>query len=229
MSRWVGAIWTMVSSVPDRGRWFWTLVLREIRLLHHSLVPFSFSLDTPPAHDQYSSTSPHWQAVLPEYGYMFQTQKECYDRPAQLPAIYSRIGLGVCQGEVVVFLQMAVGERRWTVSRLRSENLAQLPDSILSDLYLAQCFLRLFRTQSDLVMTGLQTKGAIELMKSLCPLADNLDKLLTSEEGGNSPLIGETLGFQRQQSRCSLRCLVNQKYQRESPPQSSTETEGGQQ
>lgn len=182
-------------------QWFWTHVSKGILLPQHSpLTSFAF-LDS-----QTHSTSPCQQAVLPQYGYILQTQKRYQDSPPQLPSIYSGIGLGVYQGEIVVFRQMAVGERHWVMSKLRFEDLSQLPDSMLSDVYLSSCFLRLSRTQSDLVRKGLQTKDAMRLMKSLCPLADCLDKLLLGEydDGNLAPVPKKDKGKQ-----CHLRCLIH--------------------
>lgn len=56
------------------------------------------------------------------------------DRNPQLPAIYSGIGVGVYQGEIVTFRQMAVGEKRWVVSKLQPEDLSLLSPSTLDKL-----------------------------------------------------------------------------------------------
>lgn len=148
------------------------------------------------------------QDCVPQKTSSCQRHVQQPDTTAQLPAIYSGIGLGVYQGEAVVFLQMAVGERRWTVSKLRFEDLALFPYSILSEVCLLLCLLRLNNIQSDLVKNGLQTKGGIELMRSLCPLAGNLDKLLASEADGSNPALLGQRECQRQQSQCLPICSI---------------------
>lgn len=136
---------------------------------------------------------------------MSQTCHQCLEIN-QLPPIYSGIGLGVYQGEVVVFLQMAIGEKRWTVSKLRFEDLSQLPSSTLSEVCLLLCLLRLNNKQSDLVKTGLQTKGGIELMKSYCSQAGNLEKLLSEKLVYNNPVSESKLNNQQAQSQSALIC-----------------------
>ena len=158
-----------------------------------------------------SSSAPHsyqekpnetsLQDYEPQKTSEFQCQSQHLDMTTQLPSIYSGIGVGVYQGEAVVFLQMAIGETRWTVSKLRFEDLALFQTSIQSEISLLLCLLRLNNIQPDLVKSGLQTKDGIELMRSLCPLADNLSKLLRGEEDGDNPAIPKRRVRQRQQSR----------------------------
>ncbi len=204
MSKWLDSslvsLQKVLSEFLGKCQWFWTLVLQETRLFQIVLFP-SFA-----AHDnQNCSTSHDRLAVLPQYGYIFQRQGQNQNSPLPLPAIYSGIGLGVYQGEIVVFRQMAIGDRRWVVSKLRFEDFPQLPDSVLSDVFLTSCLLRLSHIQSDLVRKGLQEKSAMQLMKSLCPLADNLYKLQTNE-GGDDNLSLESRTSK--EKRCHLKCLV---------------------
>jgi hypothetical protein len=114
------------------------------------------------------------------------------------------------------------------VSKLRFEDLSQLPDSILSDVLLTLCFLRLSHTQSDFVKQGLQRKGTIELVKSRCPLADNLDRSLVAEGDGNNLSTEGSTKNQQGQNQFHQLCLVCQRILRESRPQSSTKEENGQ-
>jgi len=107
------------------------------------------------------------------------------DKTTQLAPIYSGIGLGVYQGEAVVFLQMAVGEKRWLVSRLRFADLTLFPSSVQQDVALLSCLLYLGGTQSDLVKTGLQTQDGIELMRTHCPLVRSDNKSRTYAAEGN--------------------------------------------
>ena len=131
-----------------------------------------------------------------------------YDKKQQLPSIYSGIGLGVYQGEAVVFLQMAVGEKRWIVSKLQFEDLALLPSLIQSEVSLLLCLLRLNKTQSDLLKQGLQTKGGIELMKCYCPKVDNAHKSPLNEEDENNLSIVRKTEFPLLQKQCHQECLI---------------------
>ena len=168
----------MAPAVRDKCLSFLMIILRGIKASLFQLI-FSFSyLNSDLSLAKSVSNAPSRQAVLPQYGYTFQKTGQSLYKTPQLPAIYSGIGLGVYQGETVVFRQMATGEKRWVMSKLQFEDLNQLPHSILSDLCLTLCFLRLSHKQSDLLKQGLQTKGVIELMKYHCPQADNLDMLL---------------------------------------------------
>lgn len=110
---------------------------------------------------------------------LYKFPSQSLDKTTRLPPIYSGIGLGVYQGEVVTFRLMAVGEKRWVVSTLRFEDLSLFPPSLLSEVWSVFGLLCLNSIQSDLVKKGLQTKGGIELMRSYCPQAGNPDKLLT--------------------------------------------------
>jgi hypothetical protein len=194
------AVRTVVSVLLGRCQWFWIHALRGTLLRPFLLSP-SFSLLGSQSHPISHRSS----AVLPQYGCIFQEGNRGQGTTPRLPAIYSGIGLGVYQGEAVVFLQMAIGERRWTASKLRFEDLAQLPDSVLSDVFLTSCFLRLHRIRPDLVKTGLQKRDALQLMKSLCPLVDNLDMLQVDGDAVGNPLLEYKTGRGK---RCPLRCLV---------------------
>ncbi len=198
-------------TIHDRCLWFWTEVLRGIRQVLLSLTPSSLFPYNPNCSPQYISTSQYQQVRLPQNILECQSHKQCHDKIQQLPSIYSGIGLGVYQGEIVTFRLMAIGDKRWVVSKLRYEDLSQLPPSVLSEVCLELCLLRLYRIQSDLVKNGLQTKGGIELMKSYCPQADNLNKLLIDEADGNNPSVVLRPEFLQQQNQCHLKCLVCQK------------------
>lgn len=131
-----------------------------------------------------------------------------HGRIRQLSPIYSGIGLGVYQGEAVVFLQMAMGERRWLVSKLRFADLNLLPSSLQQDLALLSCLIYLNGTQSDLVKKGLQTLGAIELMRTHCPLVHNQSKSQTTVVDGDTtataPTQGEQIAGEQSCQVCSL-------------------------
>ncbi len=154
------------------------------------------SLLSPPSY-QANANVPSLQDYVPQKSLESHNENQQLDKITQLPSIYSGIGLGVYQGEVVVFLQMAIGEKCWLVSKLRFEDLSLFPLSIQSQICLLLCLLRLNNRQSDLVKMGLQTKGGIELMRSYCPQADNLDKLLSGTMVYNNPEVAIQQEHQR--------------------------------
>lgn len=197
--------------------WLWTLVLQGIKQSLRLPTPSVLSQDNGLCGQQTTQISLQTTYLFPS-GQSPQKEQECQshvgylDKTQRLPSIYSGIGLGVYQGEIVTFRLMAVGERRWVVSRLRYEDLNQLPHSILSEVCLELCLLRLYHTQPDLVKNGLQTKGGIELMKSHCPSADSLDMLLSSEAVKDNHVFGDKLKQEKQYRQiCSIcqRCPYN--------------------
>ncbi len=166
-------------------------------------LPFPFPL---PYHVNDNET--YQQDYVPQSLLVCQNESQSSDKTARLPSIYSGIGLGVYQGEVVTFRQMAVGEKHWVVSKLRFEDLRQLPSSILSEVCLLLCLLCLNNRQSDLVKMDLQMKGGIELMKSYCPQADSLDKSLSEIMVYNNLSPEDKPTNQQQQSQYHPECLI---------------------
>ena len=211
-----------IITIRDRCLWFLTAILRGIGQV--PLLPISsyLSPNNPTNISLFASTFPYPQVKSPQNEQESQIQEKHLDKLQRLPSIYSGIGVGVYQGEVVTFRLMAIGERRWVVSKLRFEDLSQLPDSIVSEVSLTLCLLRLHRIQSELVKNGLQTRGGIELMKSYCPLVGSLDKLLVGEADGNNLAIPIQLENQQRQSQCPLVCSKVQKCQVPFTPQSNT-------
>jgi hypothetical protein len=197
--------WVVV--VRNRCLWFLTGFLQEIRQRFFPPVFFSLPQESVACSLSKQTTYIFQSGQLHENEQVSLSLTQQNDTIQQLPSIYSGIGVGVYQGEIVTFRLMAIGERRWVVSKLRSEDLSQLPRQTLSEVCLELCLLRLHHTQPDLLMNGLRTTGGIELMKSLCPLAGNLDKLLKDGEVYSSPSIQELPDNQQQQNRLPLICL----------------------
>jgi hypothetical protein len=133
-----------------------------------------------------------------------------WDKPLytveQIPSIYSGIGMGVYVWGAVAIRQMAVGEKRWILSRLRFDDLGQLPPSMSQYLRYLACLLDVHHEQSDLVKNGLQTKSAIELGQYYCQQAQHQFKSVSSEGAESNHAVLELRDKGQQQGLSSLQC-----------------------
>jgi hypothetical protein len=108
-----------------------------------------------------------------------------------LPPIYSGIGLGVYQGEIVVFRLMTIGAKHLVMNNLRTDDLQYLPKSLLSDLQCLLDFLLRMRQQSSSLTTDSQMPLDIKLMRSYLAQPEHQDNLRECATVGDIPLTGD--------------------------------------
>jgi hypothetical protein len=222
-----GILITVTAKVKPSHSWWQVLAASFVTSLHriYRRGEMSDGKAEPYAHDglklfgvRASSRAPSHQfssSVAYPLGYKPQIVSEPHQgnqhKTRQLPSIYSGIGVGVYQGEAVILLKMAVGERRWIVSKLRPQDLAQFPSSLQQEASLLPCvlhFLCLENTQSDSAKRDSQKLNGIESMRNHCPLAHNQPTSQTSV-GDESTNATQTMQeAQILKNRCHQLCSV---------------------
>lgn len=173
---------------------------------HRRTTPSVLAHFSPMTHGPYASSGVCQSEHVPQNAGEEQKDVLCHRGQSQLPAIYNGIGLGVYQGEAVVFLQMAYGERRWIVYKPPFDHLRWLPQSLVNDLSYLSCLLHLASTQPDLVKQRLQTQDGIALMRGSCPYAQSHNASGTSAEVQDGLLVGDRLDTPIPQNRPHQEC-----------------------
>jgi len=155
----------------------------------------------------YQSPSQSSQPRPPLYSQLlYHWDKPLYNTLNQKPSIYSGIGMGVYVWGAVAIRQMAVGEKRWILSRLQFDDLGQFPPSMSQYLRYLACLLDVHHEQSDLVKNGLQTKSAIELGQYYCQQAQLQSKSVSSEGTKSNHGLPELKEQGQQEGLLSLQC-----------------------
>jgi hypothetical protein len=154
----------------------------------------------------YQLPSQSSQLRPPLYSQLSYRWDEPLYSPPQKPSIYSGIGMGVYVWGAEAIRQMAVGEKRWILSRLQFDDLGQLPSSMAQYLRYLACLLDVYHEQPDLVKSDLQTKSAIELGQYYCQRARLQSKSVSSEGVKSNHELPELKEQGQQEGLLSLQC-----------------------
>ena len=125
-------------------------------------------------------------------------------KTSQPLSIYSGIGLGVYEGEIVVLRQMSIGKRSWVVSKLRIDDFRYLQEESLSSLQCLLDFVYLYRKQPLSLKMDSQTLFDIKLMRSYLQKHEHPCNSPSPVKGDYIPAIADTMQLMRQQSQEGL-------------------------